>query len=239
MVLNPCTRKFNVFTDTAVQYKGTGKGCFASYGFGHDACVEDYKVVKIFSFKQVEGIYENMVKVYSLKAKSWKVVQGFNNGYITAKMAIFANGVLHWEAYSGDTWEIVTYDLGSERIGKIGLPNYGDKGICWTLGVSSGYLVGCCNYESNKADVWMMKKYAFEKSWTKLVTVSSLVHCWAHISPLFVTENGDQVLLRIDAKLMLYNSREGSLKQFDDFEAGDFCQVHVATYFESLALPHI
>ncbi|KAJ8556157.1 hypothetical protein K7X08_022915 [Anisodus acutangulus] len=238
-LLNPCTRKFNVFIDTAVQYKGSGIGCSVSYGFGYDASVEDYKVVKIFSFNQTEDRYENMVKVYSLKAKSWKIIQGFNSGYINGKVAIFANGTLHWEACLGDSWEIITYDLTLERIEKMVLPNYEGRRIYWTLGVSRGYLIACCNYEPNRADIWVMKEYGVEKSWTKLVTISSHVDRWAHISPLFAAENGDEVLLKIDGELKLYNSRNGSFKRFKSFVSGDFCQVQVIAYFESLASPHI
>ncbi|XP_060203464.1 F-box/kelch-repeat protein At3g23880-like [Lycium barbarum] len=245
MLLNPCTGKFNVFPDLMLRSKGGGGGggCYIRYGFGYDASVEDYKVVKILSFAQIEGRYENMVNVYSLKAKSWTTIQGFNSSYIKAKLGMFANGILHWEACynhgSGAVWEIVTFDLAAEIYGKIALPSYENEGVYWTLGVSRGDLVACCNYERNRADMWVMKEYGVEKSWTKLVTISSPVDGRAYMSPLFVAENRDEVLVQHGEELELYNSREGSLNLFKDFPSGDCRQVQVAAYFESLASPHI
>ncbi|CAN4117523.1 unnamed protein product [Withania somnifera] len=242
MLLNPCTGRFNVFPDSMLRNK-CGGGCYVRYGFGYDASFDDYKVVKIFSFPLIEGRYENMVNVYSLKAKSWKMIQGFTSVSLKGKLGVFANGVLHWEAshspFSGGSWEVVTFDLAVERYGKIALPSYEDGGVYWILGVSRGYLVACCNYELSKADVWMMKEYGVEKSWTKLVTISLPVDRRAYISILFVAENCDEFLLQFGGELAVYNSRDGSFKRLDGYTSSDFCQVQVATYFESLASPHI
>ncbi|OIT36462.1 PREDICTED: F-box/kelch-repeat protein At3g23880-like [Nicotiana attenuata] len=241
MLFNPCTGNFNVFPDSML--KDNGGGCYVRYGFGYDVSNEDYKVVKIFSFPLAEGRYENMVKVYSLKDKSWSIIEGFNSGNINGKLGVFVNGALHWEVCysycSSDCWEIVTLDLAAGQYGKIALPRYEDEGIYWTLGVSRGYLVACCNYEPKKADMWVMKEYGVEKSWTKLVTMSLPVDRRDYISPLFVTEKGDEVLLQLGAELMQYNTRNASFKRLDDFMSGDFRQVQMATYFESIASPHI
>ncbi|MCD7466557.1 hypothetical protein HAX54_003371 [Datura stramonium] len=243
MLLNPCTGKFNIFPDSMLRNKGGG--CYVRYGFGYDASVEDYKVVKIFSFPQIEGRHENVVNVYSLKANSWSTIQGFSSGSLNGKLGVFANGALHWEARqshcSSGFWEIVTLDLAVMRYGKIALPSYEDDGgIYWTLGVSRGYLVACCNYEPNSADMWMMKEYGVEKSWTKLVTISSPVDRWDYISPLFVAEeNCDEVLLQLGEVITLYNSRNASFKRLEGYPSGDFHQVQVAIYFETLASPHI
>ncbi|XP_055809073.1 F-box/kelch-repeat protein At3g23880-like [Solanum dulcamara] len=246
-VLNPCTGMFNVFPDSMLRNNGRGGGgggCYIRYGFGYDVSVEDYKVVKIFSIPQIEGRYENMVNVYSLKAKSWKMIEGFNSGNLNGKVGVYVNGALHWEVrhshYSGGFWEIVTLNLAAERYGTIALPSYEDEGVYWTLGVSRGYLVGCCNYEQNKGDVWVMKEYGVEKSWTKVVTISLPVDRWAYILPLFVAENCDEFLLQLGEELALYNSRDGSFTRLDGYTSGGgFRQVQAVTYFESLASPHI
>nr|XP_009768767.1 PREDICTED: uncharacterized protein LOC104219744 [Nicotiana sylvestris] len=125
------------------------------------------------------------------------------------------------------------------KYGKIALPSYEDEGIYWTLGVSRGYLVACCNYKPKKADMWIMKEYGVEKSWTKLVTMSLPVDRRDSVLPLFVTENGDEVLLQLGAEVTQYNSKNASFKRLDDFMSGDFRQVQMTTYFESLASPHI
>ncbi|OIT27851.1 PREDICTED: F-box/kelch-repeat protein At3g23880-like [Nicotiana attenuata] len=242
MLLNPCTGNFNVFPDTMSQYKVGAGGCYVRYGFGYDASIEDYKVVKIFSFPQNEGRHENIVKVYSLKANSWSTIHGFNSGRINGMVGVFVNGALHWDVchphISRAFSEIVTLDLAAERHGKIALPSNEDGGIHWTLGVSRGRLVACCNYETNKADMWVMKEYGVEKSWTKLVAISLPVDRRVDITPLYVAENGD-VLLKLGTELILYNSRNTSFKRLADYVSGDFLQVQVATYLESLTSPHI
>ncbi|XP_060197789.1 F-box/kelch-repeat protein At3g23880-like [Lycium barbarum] len=239
MLLNPCTGKFNVIPDTTIQYKVGAGGCYVRYGFGYDASVDDYKVVKIFSFPQSEGRHVNMVNVYSLKANSWSTIKCFNSGYITVNVGVFANGVLHWEVGDRGISEIVTLDLAAERYGKIALPSYKDGGIRWTLGVSRGCLVACCNYEPNNADMWVMKEYGVQESWTKLVTISSPVDRRVYISPLFVGENGDEFLVKLGTELTLYNSRNASFKRLADYVSGDFLQVQAATYLENLRSPHI
>ncbi|XP_009779429.1 F-box/kelch-repeat protein At3g23880-like [Nicotiana sylvestris] len=242
MLLNPCTGNFNVFPDTMSQYKVGAGGCYVRYGFGYDASIEDYKVVKIFSFPQNEGRHENIVKVYSLKANSWSTIQGFNSGCINGMVGVFANGALHWDVchphISRASSEIVTLDFAAQRYGQIALPSYEDGGVYWTLGVSRGRLVACCNYETNKADMWVMKEYGVEKSWTKLVAISLPVDRRVDITPLYVAENGD-VLLKLGTELILYNPRNASFKRLADYVSGDFLQVQVATYLESLTSPHI
>ncbi|KAK6803612.1 hypothetical protein RDI58_001396 [Solanum bulbocastanum] len=246
MVLNPCTGKFNVFPDLNIEYEVGDGGVHVSYGFGYDSYAEDYKVVKMFSFPRIddEGRHVNMVSVYSLKGSSWSSIQGFDSGHVNGNVGVFANGVLHWEGcydyvLGGVSLEIVTLDLATERYGRIALPRYEGRGIRWRLGESRGRLVACCNCESNKADMWVMKEYGVEKTWTKLVTISSPDDGRVNISPLFVAENGDEVLVKLGTEVTLYNSSNASFKRIVDYVSGDFLQVQVATYLESLASPHV
>ncbi|KAL3380242.1 hypothetical protein AABB24_000738 [Solanum stoloniferum] len=201
----------------------------------------------MFSFPRIdnEGKHVNMVSVYSLKGNSWSSIQGFDSGHVNGNVGVFANGFFHWEGCydyvsGGVSSEIVTLDLAKERYGRIALPSYEGGGIHWTLGESRGRLVACCNYESNKADMWVMKEYGVEKTWTKLVTISSPDDGRVNISPLFVAENGDEVLVKLGTEVTLYNSRNASFKRIADYvSTDDFLQVQVATYLESLASPHI
>ncbi|XP_015063127.1 F-box/kelch-repeat protein At3g23880-like [Solanum pennellii] len=247
MLLNPCTGKFSLFPDLMIEYEVGDGGVHIRYGFGYDASTDDYKVVKMFSFPRIdnEGRHVNMVSVYSLKGSSWSSIQGFDSGHVNGNVGVFANGVLHWEGCydyvsGGVSSEIVTLDLAKEIYGRIALPRYEGGGITWTLGESRGRLVACCNYESNKADMWVLKEYGVEKTWTKVVTISSPDDRRVNISPLFVAENGDEVLVKLGTEVTLYNSRNASFKRIADYvSTDDFLQVQVTTYMESLASPHI
>ncbi|CAN4076291.1 unnamed protein product [Withania somnifera] len=245
MLLNPCTGKFNVFPDSIIQYEVGDGSYYVRYGFGYDASSKDYKAVKIFSLPQSdEGRHVNMVNVFSLKSNSWSAIQGFDSGHINGIVGVFANGALHWAGclchVSGASSEIVTLDLATERCRKIALPSYDGGGGRWTLGESRGRLIACCNYEPNTADMWVMKEYGVERSWTKLVTISSpgFDHR-VNVLPLFVAENGDEVLVKLGTELTLYNSRNASFKRLANYVSGDFLQVQVTTYLESLTSPHI
>ncbi|MCD7456589.1 hypothetical protein HAX54_032308 [Datura stramonium] len=239
MLWNPSTGKYKEFEDSFVQ---SAVNCYIRYGFGYNAANDDYKVVKIFSFPRDEGKYENRVKIYSLRANSWKMSQGFDGGYINAQPGMFLNETLHWEVSrcsgSGASSEIMTLDLATERYGVMALPNCGNGNVSWKLSVLGGSLVACCNYYPDRTDMWVMKEYGAVKSWTKLVSLSSPFGRMGYISPLFVSENGDEVLVKLGTSLSLYSKRTASHKSLEIHSSGCCLQVQAVAYIESLASPH-
>ncbi|KAJ8547110.1 hypothetical protein K7X08_010696 [Anisodus acutangulus] len=240
MLWNPCTGKYKEFQDSFVK---SAVSCYIRYGFGYDASNDDYKVVKIFSFPKDEGKCENMVQIYSLRTNSWKMSKGFDSGYINAHSGVSLNEALHWEVShchgSGANSEIMTFDLATETYGVMALPSCGDGNISWTLSVLGGRLVACCNYYPDKTDMWVMKEYGAEKSWTKLVSLSSPFGRMCYISPLFVSKNADEFLVKLGTDISLYNTRNASYKSLEIHSSGCRLQVQAITYIESLASPHI
>ncbi|CAN4090923.1 unnamed protein product [Withania somnifera] len=240
MLWNPTTGKYKEFQDSIVH---SSESCYIRYGFGYDATNDDYKVVKIFSFPRGEGRYENVVEIFSLRGDSWKMGEGFDSGYVNAKSGVFLNGALHWELSdcrgSGSCSEIMTLDLATETYGVMGLPNCEKGNASWTLSVLGGYLVAGCNYYPNRTEMWVMKEYGVEKSWTKLVSLLSPPGRMGYISPLFVSENGGEVLVKLGTDISLYSTRNASYKSFGIHSAGCRLQVHAINYTESLASPHV
>ncbi|XP_060180350.1 F-box/kelch-repeat protein At3g23880-like [Lycium barbarum] len=240
MLWNPCTGNYKEFQDSFVK---SAVSRYIRYGFGYDAINDDYKVVKIFSFPKDEGKYENMVKIYSLRSNSWKMSESFSGGYINAQSGVILNEALHWEVShcrgSGAHSEIMTFDLATETYGVMELPSCGDGNVSWTLNVLGGRLVACCNFYLDKTDMWVMKEYGVEKSWTKLVSLSSPSGRMGYISPLFVSENGDEVLVKLGTDISLYDKRNASYKSLEIHASGCRLQVQAVTYIESLASPHI
>lgn len=47
-----------------------------TYGFGYDSINDIYKVVAIFFYLCDNGVVESQVKVHTLGANSWRLVQG-------------------------------------------------------------------------------------------------------------------------------------------------------------------
>ncbi|PHU27027.1 hypothetical protein BC332_05359 [Capsicum chinense] len=87
--------------------------------------------------------------------------------------------------------------------------------------------------------MWVMKEYGEEKSWTKMVSLLSPFGRMGYISPLFVSENGDEVLVKLGTDISLYETRNASYKSLEIHSAGYRLQVQAITYFESLASPHV
>ncbi|PHT91219.1 hypothetical protein T459_06332 [Capsicum annuum] len=87
--------------------------------------------------------------------------------------------------------------------------------------------------------MWVMKEYGVEKSWTKMVSLLSPFGRMGYISPLFVSENGDEVLVKLGTDISLYETRNASYKSLEIHSAGYRLQVQAITYFESLASPHV
>ncbi|XP_055811990.1 F-box/kelch-repeat protein At3g23880-like [Solanum dulcamara] len=241
MLWNPSTGKHKEFQDSFVKW---AVNCYIRYGFGYDSVNDDYKVVKIFSFSRNEGKFENRVKIYSLKDDSWKMGEGFYSGYVNAQSGMFLNGSLHWEVShcrdSVGSSEIMTLDLSTETYGVMALPDCGNKNTSWMLSVLGGCLVACCNYYPDRTDMWVMKEYGVEKSWTKMVSdLTAPFGRLGYISPLSVSENGDEVLVKLGTNISLYTRRNASHKSLDIDSSGCCLQVQAITYIESLASPHV
>ncbi|XP_019175214.1 PREDICTED: F-box/kelch-repeat protein At3g23880-like isoform X2 [Ipomoea nil] len=230
---NPSTRKSREFPDSFIQTKS---GCYIRYGFGYDERTNDYKVVKMFSFEKNGGRHENIVKAYSLRANSWTMMSGFSSAYIYGKCGVFLNGAIHWEIRDTDSWDIVALDLGTERYRTMALPRAENGKFYWTLGVSRGCLLACCFYYPKRTHLWVMKEYGVAESWTKVVSFTLSDHHRGYITVLHMSENGEEVLLKLGTQLAVYNSRNGSFKHVECVASPRTIEVQSATYDESLAL---
>lgn len=189
---------------------------FVFYGFGFDQVNEDYKIVRMVQFKKDEednlGIFlDYEVKVYSLKANSWKKIvdlphylkllfQFYYHLLHRRGYGVYACGVLHWvfprrgEFGIGDS--IVGFDLGADEFRVLPMPEYGDLEADFILDV--GALEGClclvCNYNSRGVvDFWMMKEYGVKESWMKLFSIqqSRLLSKISFLKPLVYLKGDD------------------------------------------------
>ncbi|GFP85584.1 F-box protein cpr30 [Phtheirospermum japonicum] len=74
---NPTTRTWKKLPPIAVKLR---QGFYYIWGFGYDESSDDYKVVGIFCVFRNEGLYESVVKIYSLRVDYWKNIEGFEGG---------------------------------------------------------------------------------------------------------------------------------------------------------------
>ncbi|XP_071699990.1 F-box/kelch-repeat protein At3g23880-like [Rutidosis leptorrhynchoides] len=174
-IWNPSTRRSN-----RLPYCGfePGPGWYVMYGFGYDTSTDDYKVVGIPCVHDTRSEYDTKVKIYSLKTGNWKILDDFPHKTLLNDDGKFSNGALHWVGrrylWPSYSWTIVSVDLGNESYGEVPQPVYDEGDKYLTLGVLDEKLCVVCDYRGKCADVWVMKVYGEQDSWTKLVSVPHL-----------------------------------------------------------------
>ncbi|XP_073024484.1 F-box/kelch-repeat protein At3g23880-like [Primulina eburnea] len=152
-------------------------------GFGYDASSDDYKVVQIVD-KLNSTPYS---RTYSLRNDSWKSLDWTHGRTSFGGSGVFLNGAIHWiVAYDdngANVWAVVAQSLATgELIWTVALPLQS-----WAFLQVLGERLCACFRCGFLIEVWVMKEYGVEKSWSKM-------YCWDESmfmrKPLLVTEEG-------------------------------------------------
>lgn len=151
-----------------------------------------------------------VVEVHTLGTPTWRNVEVDRDVFSLWRLdyPTWLNGALHWILCHNWRWSIVCFNFESERLQFLPSPPFGHSEIPCRDGVSMGTLrdsLFICNASFfNTADMWVMKKYGIEKSWTMVYTFDTFSEpqcdtrlCW----PLKHFEKG--------AALLEYNSYAG------------------------------
>ncbi|XP_059316057.1 F-box/kelch-repeat protein At3g23880-like [Lycium ferocissimum] len=235
---NPSTRKWKEIPKEETHQMSQDYYC--TYGFGYDKYNDDYKLVLLYSSKIKNTGSE--VKVYSLRTNSWKKIKGFVSGYIYGNSGVLLNGIVHWDTrphhdFNGCYNYIVSFDLETEKQGKIELPSYENEDVHWDLISSRDSLFGFCHCESQgEVDIWVMKEYGVKESWTKFASVAYYVIPGIFYLPLYVNEDGE-VLLINGQSLVLFNTRNNTYKDLQIHLPDTQLRIDMATYNETLVSP--
>ncbi|KVI06621.1 hypothetical protein Ccrd_015025 [Cynara cardunculus var. scolymus] len=135
---------------------------------------------------------------------------------------------------SSYSWTIVSLDLAKETYGEVLQPVYdeGDKDLA--LGSLVDGLCVLCNYRGNRADVWVIKVYGVKDSWTRLASIPYVTDPGRDqfSVPLCISNDG-KVLLQFGSKLVLYDIKNGSSSEIQNF---DEC-LKAYTIVESMVSP--
>ncbi|KAG5548152.1 hypothetical protein RHGRI_013749 [Rhododendron griersonianum] len=202
-IWNPSTRKCRQLPRAKIDYFEFGH---VSYGFGSDAITDDYKVVKIF---------ESKVQVCSMRLSSWKRIQDFpyymryGRGY-----GVLVGSALHWvvtrEPDLDNTANLIgAFDLSVEEFWLVPLPDYSDKTFHVNLGVLDGCLCLTATSYGARSDVWVMKDYGVEESWSKLLSVGQEVNrSFGFVIPIAYSKNGCEILMAQDNKKFIWYDLE-------------------------------
>jgi F-box interacting protein len=153
---------------------------------------------------------------------SWRMIHGDLHPphRFDSKLLIFVNGAFNWITYAdSDNHSVVSFDLVIESYRRILPPNYEGENVRYVL---LGVLRDCLcfvAYGLELSNVWLMKEYGNEESWTKLYRVpnmnDSILSRYA--KPLWVYED-DEVLMDCSLwapriKLVVYDFKNGTFKK--------------------------
>ncbi|KAJ4715772.1 F-box protein [Melia azedarach] len=185
-------------------------------GFGYSLKSKQYKVVRLV----FNNFLTRTAEVYTLGTATWRKVGNAPWSTVAGLFATYLNGVIHWVCDDIDDHGsdfIVGFDFEDERFCEVPAPPHFDEkqktkdNLCnMSLGVLGGYLSVCDVTYFTYFDVWVMKDYGVQESWTKWFTVdnSSLGLC----RPLKYLSNGYVLMFYKRRALVLYNPVEKNVR---------------------------
>ncbi|XP_024200163.1 F-box/kelch-repeat protein At3g06240-like [Rosa chinensis] len=152
-----------------------------SIGFGFDAMTNDYKVVRLVTLEE-DAANPIVAEVYSLATGSWNSL-----GSVAPPCRVhgvrrqcFFNGAIHWAVEPGGTagaYFYFIFDLGSELFREIMILWGTEMHLESRVSVSGDEksLALFTRYRDKNGvcslDIWVMKEYCRQDSWTKLITL--------------------------------------------------------------------
>lgn len=253
---NPCIREFKILPKLDLFGVESRSGYDIEFGFGYDHSTDDYKVVGIsrFSGKGDPSGPESQVKVYSLRANSWRMIQEFPYGPDYNEPGKFVSGALIWSAMRTEItngssmsfwWLIIALDLKTETFSELPKP-VENTGLNRLLGTFQGCVSILANYQGFHADLWVMKEYGVPESWTKLLTIPYVPYPWPlsrhnfrHNFPYYrslcSSKNGE-ILMVFHSRLILYDSKNNAFRYPMIHHLS--CCVKADIYAESLVSPN-
>ncbi|PIA50248.1 hypothetical protein AQUCO_01300767v1 [Aquilegia coerulea] len=231
------------------------------YCLGYDISTDDYKVIR-YRYDESHCKISD-VCVYSMRSNSWKRIQdvpyniynadGVIDGSFNGRYGMLLNGVIHWlgmyASVTSYSQRIVSFDLAKDEFSDLqlrGIVRETGSRIWKQLGVFEECLcIYLVNKKNNKIDLFMMKEYGVEESWTKMFTISDqLIQNMLNFQVICITQdrkvlvqwnNNDGDLFNND--LALHDPKHGWCKCGDIKIQGlpkRFWRSGIVTYVKSL-----
>ncbi|XP_057448183.1 F-box/kelch-repeat protein At3g23880-like [Lotus japonicus] len=245
LLWNPSTR---IFKELPRLRNRPLVGTFITYGFGYDNLADRYKVVAVLCYetdsdtggykknKTDAEFYRTQVQVHTLGTHAWREIQDFPSCVPFTGTGKFLNGTLNWLVSHESNWFINSLNLGKESYQKILPPDDGNEPENF-LGVLKDCLCVLCG-DALVWNVWLMKEYGNQNSWTKLFSVATeLLPHYKGLRAIHISEDDQVLVVKFCSELFLYNSRDGTLKSLQ-IQIPDGCiSLFSGAYVESLISP--
>ncbi|XP_074306722.1 F-box protein CPR1-like isoform X2 [Silene latifolia] len=221
---NPTTRSSHVLPSPLLDGFSTR---FDHYlGFGYDATNDDYKVVKIAQQSKRDEPLRDFAQVYSLNTNSWKWVtpSPFRLSEFLFS-GVCVNGVVHWVASSNPNEKlhdaIAAFDIANENYFMVSQPESLEPPLGRRCFLDIGVLEGClslvCNYpDMHYHDVWIMREYGVQSSWSKLFRIVDEEQSPVMLRPESYSRDKREVFFMGFSNILLsYNVEENKLRRCD------------------------
>lgn len=214
----------------------------------YDPSTDDYLVVQA-SHPPRSGNYATCMEFFSVRANAWKQIETKNlsyrkcspnhcpTNYVECEVGSVLNGAIHWLAFNCNlsTELIVTFDVTEKSFSEILLPlrfNYSAFQHC-LLGVR-GELLSLSAVWYVSVEIWVMKEYKVQSSWTRNIVVSYDSHILrGYFFPICSTKNGDIVGTDNHSVLAKCNDK-GQMQEERPYCELDSFGLQLAVYTESL-----
>ncbi|XP_057455332.1 F-box/kelch-repeat protein At3g23880-like isoform X2 [Lotus japonicus] len=186
-------------------------------GFGYDSSTDDYFVVVITLYRSF--IPETEMHCFSLKNESCCDVKYGNVHYMDyghdSTSGVFLNDSLHWLVIYMETRlpVVIGFDLGEKSLSEIPLSSELAGELArkvYYLRVLGGCLSLCSSGGGGTRDsceIWVMKNYKVQASWTKAFVITSCHIPCRHFYPVCFTEGGGVVGTDGSGTLMKFSSK--------------------------------
>ncbi|CAK9162926.1 unnamed protein product [Ilex paraguariensis] len=232
-VFNPATREFKALPILpSASLLPNEEFDFKAAAFGYDPITKDYKVLQISSIFNRHRLDHYLFQIYTLSTNTWREIDAAMPAYFDEMYPLintYRKGVHHWSAYEA----ILSFDINREVFGTIKLPTPTPPWHNQTLSLLNGSLATIIYHLEARCksfDIWVMKEYGVESSWTKQYTIGPL----AIEMPLGFWKGGELLMETRKGKLILYDLHTRKTKRL--LGHGHPRPLQFYTYVESLVL---
>nr|ABR18788.1 class S F-box protein [Nicotiana alata] len=248
VLFNPTSRNYRLLQPSPF---GSPLGFHRSINgiaFGYDSIANEYKIVRI---AEVRGeppfccfsVREWRVEIYELSIDSWREVDNVDQQlpYVhwNPCAELFYKGASHWFGNT-NTVVILCFDMSTETFRNIKMPDtchskyrkrYGLLVMNDSLTLISYPYPGCeIDSAIDFMEVWVLKEYGVNESWSKNYTITPL----AIESPLAIWKDRLLLLQSISGHLISYDLNSGEVKELNLY--GWPKSLKALVYKESLVL---
>ncbi|PIA31893.1 hypothetical protein AQUCO_04700033v1 [Aquilegia coerulea] len=187
-------------------------------GFGLDTVSKDFKVVLILYLNNWPDV-RTEVQVYTLSSNSWRTIGEAPVTSMFYFYSAYVDGSLHWLARDFARRDslgklVVSLNLGSEEFRVFRTPELFYRADNVQLIAMGGCLSIVDPFFDDHIEIWLMKEYGVEESWTKF-SVSKV--CLEGLTPKAISfeKNSEFKLLANSSELVSYNIDTGNFTSLE------------------------